>query len=179
MNRIRSDHPLRRHFAGLVEQAFCTQVGLCDPSLTDYMVRLLVDFMRTDRLQAISNAHGKRLEQIAAMLTVVSQEQQPKSRIERDRTVYRNIGDYTLFWAGLFPEHLRQSSRGSSDVILTYVSQGKKSYAIVSELSGENDTLPASLFRHLSEDFEYCLYGLGLVRREWQRVGGGPDEIVQ
>ncbi len=169
MESIRRDHPLRRLFAGLVEYAFCTEVGMCDPVLTEYVVDLLVSFTHVDRLHAIRNAQGKHLEHIAAMLTVLSDEQ-PVTPVDRDRTMYRNIGDYTLFWAGVYPEQLRRSSRNPSDVLLDYVSQGKRSYAIVSQLAGEDDAPPSSLFRHLSEDFEFCLYGLGLVRRGWEQT---------
>ena len=53
--------------------------------------------------------------------------------------------------------------------VLDYVAQGKHSYAIVARLAKEGDAPPPSLFRHLSEDFEYCLYGLGLVRQGWEQ----------
>lgn len=171
MESIRKNHPLRRLFSGLVEHAFCTKVGMCDPTLTEYLADLLVDFTHVDRLNAIRNAQGKRLDQIAAMLTVLSDEQ-PVNATERDRTMYRHIGDYTLFWAGVYPEQLKRTMPVRSDVLLDYVSQGKRSYAIVSQLAREDDAPPPSLFRHLSEDFEYCLYGLGLVRHGWEESEG-------
>jgi len=169
MESIHSKHPLRRLFTGLVEHAFCTEVGMCDPVLTEYVSDLLVSFTHIDRLHAIRYASGKRLEQVAAMLAVASEEQ-PATSVERDRVMYRHIGDYTLFWAGVYPEQLKLVTRDPSDVLLDYVSQGKRSYAIVSQLAGENDVPPSSLFRHLSEDFEFCLYGLGLVRRGWEEA---------
>jgi hypothetical protein len=181
MEAIRRDHPLRRWFAGQVEQAFCTEVGMCDPHLTDYVADLMLDFTHVDQLGAIRNARGKRLEQVASMLAVMLDEQ-PASRAERDRKVYRRIGDFTLFWAGLFPEQLQRAAHAPSDVLLDYVQQGKRSYAIVSELADEQERPPASLFRHLSEDFEICLYGLGLVRRSWEelerRAGESGGELI-
>ncbi len=172
--KINPDHPLRQHFAGLIEHAFCAEVGMCNPLLTDYLAEMLVEFTHIDRLNTIRNASGKQLEQIAAMLIVQSKEK-PANRTERDRALYRNIGDYTLFWAGLYPEHLRKS-QAPTDVLLDYVSRGKKSYAIVSELADENDRLPPRLFRNLSEDFEYCLYGLGLVRKGWDCPNAGETD---
>ena len=170
MQSISDDHPLRRLFAGLVEHAFCAEVGMCDPGLTNYLADLMVNFTHIDRLNTIRNAVGKRPEQIAAMLTVLHDEQ-PASEAERDRTMNRHIGDYTLFWAGVYPEHLRSGRGGGrGDSLLDYVSQGKRSYLIVSRLADENDAPPPSLFRHLSEEFEFCLYGLGLVRRGLERT---------
>ncbi len=180
MQPIDNDHALRQLFAGLVEHTFCAEVGMCNPVLTDYVAGLLVEFTHIDRLNAVRNAQGKGLDQIAAMLAIACDDR-PTSRTERDRTMYRHIGDYTLFWAGLFPEQIKRSSRQQSDVLLDYVTQGKRSYAIVSELADESDEPPASLFRNLSDDFEYCLYGLGLVRQEWhhtEATGDSGGELI-
>ena len=179
MQAIGSQHPLRRLFVGLVEDAFCSKVGVCDPSLTDYLADLLVSFTHIERLNTIQNAAGKRLDQIAAMLAVLDDEL-PERGVNRDRTVYRHIGDYTLFWAGVYPEQLKRAARVRSDVLLDYVSQGKRSYAIVSQLADDDDRPPPALFRHLSDDFESCLYGLGLVRRGWEETAPvtRPGELL-
>ena len=134
MEPIRDDHALRQLFAGLVEHTFCSEVGMCNPKLTDYVAGLLVDFTHIDRLNAVRNAQGKRLDQIATMLAIAT-EDMPASPSDRDKKMYRQIGDYTLFWAGLYPEQIRRARKQRSDVLLDYVNQGKRSYAIASELS--------------------------------------------
>jgi hypothetical protein len=66
-------------------------------------------------------------------------------------------------------------------VLLDYVAQGKRSYAIVSDLVRDNDRPPPALFRRLSDDFEFCIHGLGLVRRGWEEVmqqGREPGDLV-
>lgn len=173
MEAIGPNHPLRRYFCGVVEQAFCAEVGMCDPSLTDYVAGLLVDFTRMERLSAVRLDTGRKLEQIAAMLAM-SAEEKPATPADRDRAVYRTIGDYALFWAGVYPEQLKRARR-AEDVLLDYVVQGKRSYAIVSTLVDDDAKPPSRLFRRLSEDFETCLYGLGLVRRELQEGRLSPD----
>lgn len=181
MECIGPEHPLRRLFSGLVEQAFFSEVGVCDPALTDYVSELLVSFVHVDRLCMLQNAADKRLEQVAAMLAVMADEVPPTAQ-ERDRLMHRHIGDYTLFWAGVYPEHLKLARRNQADVLLDFVSQGKRSYAIVSELASNEDRPPARIFRQLSEDFEYCLYGLNLVRKGWEDAGrpsaGHSGEIL-
>lgn len=137
---------------------------MCNPALTGYLVDLMVDFTHVDRYAAIRSARGKRIDQIAAILAAMSDESLADPAA-RDRAMYRHIGDYTLFWAGIYPEQLHRTHRAASDVLLDFVSQGKRSYAICSELGTESDRFPPSLFRNLSDDFESCLYGLGLVRR--------------
>lgn len=167
MESIRPNHPLRRLFSGLVEQTFCTEVGLCDPELTGYLSDLLVSFTHVDRLNAIRNARGKRPDDIAAMLIAMSDDF-PEDETQRDRALYRHIGDYTLFWAGVYPEQLQQDRSCSSDVLLEYVTQGKQSYAIVSKLTEEDESSSHLLFQYLSEEFECCAHGLGLVRKGWE-----------
>lgn len=169
MQDISSNHPLRRLFRGLVEDAFCSQVGVADPGLTDYLAELLVSFSHMDRLHAIRNASGKKLDQIAAMLSVLDGDR-AVGGVDRDRMMYRHIGDYTLFWAGVYPEQLKRAARDRTDVLLDYVSQGKRSYAIASKLADDDARPPSRLFRHLSDDFEFCVYGLGLVRRGWEQA---------
>ncbi|MBU0717806.1 MAG: hypothetical protein KJ749_06110 [Planctomycetes bacterium] len=179
--QLRPNHPLRRHFQALVEHAFYTEVGLCDPVLTNYVVELLVDFTHVDRLNAIRDLHGKDLDQVAATLLALFSEE-PVAGAARDRMMYRHLGDYTLFWAGVYPEQLKRAHYLPTDVLLDYVQRGKRSYAIVSNLASETDAPPSSLFRHLSDDFEFCLYGLGVVRREWENLDpptgkGGPGLV--
>lgn len=168
MESVSPQHPLRRLFAGLVEHAFCTEVGVCNPVLTDYMADLLVDFTHIDRLELIRRAEGKRLDQIAAMLALAADMPEPTTSRDRDRVMYRRIGDYTLFWAGVYPEQLKRTCHRPGDLLLDYVAQGKRSYAIAARLADDDVTPPASLLKHLSEDFESCLYGLGVVRRNWE-----------
>ncbi len=170
MTPVPREHPLRRLFAALVEDAFCNQVGMCDPSLTDYLSDLLVSFTHVDRLDALRRVGDRKLEQVAAMLAAQS-EDAPADPVQRDCAVYRGIGDYTLFWTGVYPEQLERRRSRPTDVFLDYVTQGKRSYAITSELT-RVDALPApAFFRHLSDDFEQCVHGLGLVRKGLERSG--------
>lgn len=182
MQPIPSDHPLRRHFSAIVEDAFYSGVGMCNPDLTEYMTNLLIEFTHIDQLQAIRHAEGKPLHQIAAMLAV-SATDQTTPETERDRLVYRHIGDYTLFWTGLYPEQLRHVHRDSPDVLHEFVTQGKRSYAIVSDLTDDAARPPSRLFRNLSEDFEFCMYGLGLVRgelaRQQHKRGAHPGDLLR
>lgn len=168
---------LRRLFAGLVEQAFAVEVGICDPRLAEYLVMLLVDFVHVDRLYRIRDARGRRLESIAEMLNSLESQRGSDERTRR-REVHRHIGDFALFWAGVFPEGLRRRGmRVHPDTLLDYVGRGKQSYAIAATLHREDSVPPGSLLRRLSEEFELCAHGLGLVRRGWeqQESDGGED----
>ena len=173
MKPISEDHPLRKLFKGLVENAFCTEVGLCDPELTDYIAGLLVSFVHVDALYALRNWDGKQLQHVADMLAALECGTDGV-RGEDDLLVHRHIGDFTLFWSGVYPERLRHSGGiAFKDRLVDYVAQGKRSYTIASRLADRDAAPPASLFARLSREFEVCCHGLGLVRKEWEHTD--PD----
>jgi len=170
MSGISPHHPLRRLFAGLVEHVFYADLGLCDPNITDYLVNLLTDFIHVDRIFALRDARGRRLEEVAEMVTDAFLGPDVTGP-RRDRLVHKHIGDYTLFWTGVYPEALRfLRHRTRKDHLIDYLQQGKRSYAIAGELSGREDEPPGSVLMRLSENFEFCVYGLGQVRKGWERL---------
>jgi hypothetical protein len=162
------NHPLRRLFAGLVESTFYTELGICDPKLVDYLADLLVAFVHVDSLHALRAADGKCLDQIGLILAA-SLHGESSSDFPHEFSIHRRIGDYALFWTGLYPERLRLTRRPTwSDGVREYVAQGKRSYAIASDLGGEDSQPPSALLRRLSVEFESCVHGLGLVRKSWE-----------
>ena len=169
MHGIRENHPLKRMFSGLIEQAFMTDLGVCSPELTNYLSNLLVSFVHVDRLHAIRDAEGRRLSQVGAMLAALDDGPVPEVD-EHNRQIHRHIGDYALFWAGIYPERFSQLRRRPTyrDHLIDYVAQGKRSYAIASDLTGDNCLPPAWLLNRLSQEFESCVHGLHAVRRGWE-----------
>jgi hypothetical protein len=180
MKPVREDHPLKRFFRGLIENVFEADLGMCSPALVEYLADLLTEFIHVDRLRAIRDAEGRPLDQIAEMLALLARSEHDECpAVRRKEVIYRHIGDYTLFWSGLYPESLRsRRAARSKDRLLDYVQQGKRSYAIASELSREDAAPPPSLLRQLSEDFESCAHGLELVRREWEVDATSPAPRV-
>jgi hypothetical protein len=88
------------------------------------------------------------------------------------REVHRHIGDFTLFWSGMYPESLRRSRPyESADGFLDYCHQGKRAYAIAAQIDGGQDRPSCDLLHQLSDQFEMCAYGLREVRREWEEGG--------
>ena len=164
------DHPLRRLFAGLTEQTFINMLGVGDPRLIDYLSELLARFVHLDAVYRLRNTQGRRLEEVAKM--VIEAEGMPEGGRTR-REVHRHIGDFTLFWTGVYPEAVnRLRSALSKDHFIDYCEQGKRSYYIASTFEGDE----AAVLRRLSDEFELCAYGLNQVRREWERTGpeAGP-----
>ena len=163
-------NPLRRLFDGLVEQVFMVEIGICDMDLTTYLGELLADFVHVDRIYRLQTVDRQVIRDISQMEALA--DLGPKvNETRRRRLVNRYIGDFTLFWTGVYPEHLRPQHRGEANRLEPYLWMGKRSYGIASELSGARDRPPAAVLQHLSEQFEYCVHGLHLVREEWERLG--------
>ncbi len=122
-------------------------------------------FVRVDAIFGVRNSQGQRLQQVVDMLEEASQRQnQPR------RDLYRHIGDFTLFYVGVFPEALeRMKKREQGDSLIDYCEQGKRSYHLASELTDDGHRDEACLFQRLSDEFELCSMGLSKVRKEWQR----------
>lgn len=158
-------HPLRRLFAGLAEHAFFSHLGVADPPLVDYLSGLLTRFVHYDEVHRLRNAAGRPITQLAEM--VIEAEQLPPGGRTR-REYYRHIGDFALFWTGVYPEALdRLRSRTCKDAMVSYTVQGKRGYLITSRLEeAEHHDEQADLFRRLSEQFELCAVGLRKVREE-------------
>jgi hypothetical protein len=164
-------HPLQRMFAGLAEHAFFSHLGVADPPLTDYLSTLLTRFVHFDTVYRLRNGAGNPITELTEM--VIEAEQLPSGGKTR-RDYYRHIGDFALFWTGLYPEALdRLRSRMCRDAMVSYTTQGKRSYLITSRLEEqEHHDAEADLFRRLSEQFELCAVGLRKVREEWEQNPG-------
>lgn len=174
---VPESHPLRRLFTGLVEHAFYADMGLCDPDITGYLSALLVEFVHMDRIFSLCDAAGRRIEELADMATETTLTPALPSS-DRNRLVHKHIGDFTLFWTGVYPEglrHLRSPMR--QDHLVDYLRQGKRSYAIASDLSNRDSEPPAAVLRRLSDQFEFCVFGLGLVRKGWEQLRSTRPEL--
>jgi hypothetical protein len=166
-NRISA---VRRFFTGLTEYAFEARLGVADPPLVDYIAELLVRFVRSDDLYPVRSLRGQRLMQVSDMLAEAQHREGPARQ-----QVHRHIGDFTLFWTGVYPEVVDALRRGNKDALIDYRQQGKRAYWIASTIPVEKETPPPDVLKRLSEQFELCVYGLTEVRRQWENQSGDND----
>jgi hypothetical protein len=156
---------LRRVFAATTEHAFEVDLGLADPPLIDYLVDLLIRFVRMEAIFKVRDPRGRRLQEVAEMMVEAEQRQS-----NPQREVYRHIGDFTLFWAGVYPEALSpMKSPDRQDHLVDYFVQGKRSYYLASTFDQKPYDQEAPILRRLSEEFELCTYGLNRVRHLWEQ----------
>lgn len=168
LSKIPTGVSLRSFFSGLVEQVFMTEVGICDPAVTDYLGQMLVDFVHIDDIYRLRAVDGETIRDVSKMQAQASLSARPDEST-RTRIINRYIGDFTLFWAGIYPENLRRP-RSGGDRLELFLQQGRRSYGIASELSRPNADPPGELLRQLSRQFECCVHGLHLVRADWEQT---------
>lgn len=161
---------LLRFFSGLTEYTFHTRLGIADPPLIDYLSAMLANFVHTDAIYGLRTPTGKRLSQVTDML-FEAQARQGAAR----REVHRHIGDFILFWTGLYPEIAEQLRQGQKDSLIDYPGQGKRNYLLASRLPADENSAPDEVLQRLSDQFELCVYGLGEVRNQWEQREGDAD----
>lgn len=165
-----ADHPLRRLFAGLTEHAFLTRVGVTDPPLIDYVSDLLTRFTHFSAVYRFTGSHGRPLTEVAEM-AMEAEEIPPEGRTRRE--YHRHIGDFALFWTGLFPEAVKR--REARDAVVSYTLQGKRSYLIAASFSADPYREEATVLKRLGAEFELCAFGLNQVRKELEELNGDGD----
>lgn len=164
---------LRRLFSGLVEHVFQAEVGLCDPQVTDYLAQMLTEFVHVDDVYRLHDIDGSSIRELSLM-RAAAQLGPDVDEHQRTLTINRYIGDFTLFWTGVYPEQLRLKRKGG-DPISRFVVEGKRSYGIASDLSRPDEEPPAAVLRQLSAQFETCVHGLHLVRENFAAESGGHN----
>ena len=158
------DPTLRRMFGALVERAFIQTLGVYESSVADYLADILADFAHMKQVHKIKDLQGRPLDEVADMLVHADIRLQAAS-FNREREVHKHIGDFTLFWAGIYPESLpRMQAQSRRDHLLDYVQQGKNSYAIAASHDYGEYRREAPVLKKLSDEFELCLFGLHSVR---------------
>ncbi len=162
-----NDQPIESYFTNEIHSAL-TKVGLSEQDVEAYLGHLLVDFLHRDHIYAIRDAAGHRLENVVDMIAEGDIRLNATS-FDRERQVHKHIGDFLLFWSGVFPEFLRTIKRpGGSDALIDVVRQGQMSYYMASTFEHDPYGVEAPTLRKLSNDFEGYQQGLLLVRASFE-----------
>jgi hypothetical protein len=165
---IPETHPLQELFVELVGRHYAQEIGIRDPQVVGYVAHLLAEFCDAEQLMKIRTASGRALNDVGEMLIESDPVYGPAPSFDRERQVRKHIGDYTLFFAGMFPESINHHRlrRQRVENFVEWVKAGKESYYIVSKFEHFEYAKVAPLFAQLSHKFEDCVYGLNLVKNE-------------
>jgi hypothetical protein len=166
MERINPNHPLSLFMVELVNQHVDRHISTSTPSQTrDYIAGLLLDFMRTDALYRIKNDQGQSITSIIEMIAEGDIRLQANS-FEREREVHKHIGDFILFWSGVYPDHLQRVAWQSNAINCDYTRQGQESYRLVSSFNYAPYDQESPTFAQLSEGFTDFAFVLRQVAQQ-------------
>lgn len=164
------EHSLRQLFHDVVFDCYDSRLGLRDVEISSYVADLLTEFCRTENIYRIRDAAGNPVREVGEMLLAADPVHGTASSFGEERERRKHIGDYTLFFTGMYPESMHLWGEPRRDSFFEMVQAGKESYYIVSKFDLCEYKQEAPFFARLSGCFEACIYGLNLVRGELDRL---------
>lgn len=171
-------------FYELIEMHFGRDIGLRDEHVQHYVGDVLTEFCSSEQLYKIRDASGRPLHDVGEMLLEADPVYGPAPSFDRERQVRKHIGDYTLFFAGMFPESINRLRlrRHRLEGFIDWMKAGKESYQVVSKFDQFEYRKVAPMFAKLAHEFEACVYGLNMVKNDLQEmqhpIVRRTDEIV-
>jgi hypothetical protein len=163
---------LQGFFFNVTRRSF-QQLGISDPTVTEYVADLLSEFARADNLYRVRNRAGKKLDAVIEILTHSRPSGTADSRVLRERALRKYLGDYTLFMSGIFRSYVEKA--GFLDY---YLQEGQRSYRTVSELDLSLYRAGFLLFQELSQKFEYYSGALDYMRKIYFHHEPGHDPFA-
>ena len=165
MKHVSPNHPIRALFDKAIGASLEETHTPVSPEVGMYLGDLLVRFIHTESLFAIQRG-GKSLESVIEMVAEGDIRINADS-FERERQVHRHIGDYIMFWSGVYPDFLRRLKTGEGiELTCDYTERGRQSYYLVSTFDYHPYGEEAPVYRELSEKFERCSGALALASQK-------------
>ena len=168
------EHSLRQLFHAVVTDCYDSQLGLRDAEISSYVADLLTEFCRAERIYRVRDAAGNPVREVGEMLVAADPVHGTAASFGQEREIRKHIGDYTLFFTGMYPESMNLWGKTRRESFFEMVQTGKESYYIVSKFDLCEYKEEAEFFGRLSGSFEACIYGLNLVRGELDRLKALP-----
>ena len=156
----------------MIHHHFDRDIGLRDSEVQDYIVNVLSEFCEREQLFKLCDANGRAPDDVGEMLLEADPIYGPAPSFDRERQVRKHIGDYTLFFSGMFPESINhyRLRRQRLENFVDFIKAGKESYYIVSKFDQFEYARLAPLFAKLAREFESCVYGLNLVKGDLEEM---------
>ena len=155
---VSESNPLHQFFTAVIEHNY-DEIGVRSAEVQGYVATLLTEFCEVENLYKIRSIDGRALCDVGEMLLESDPVYGTAASFDRERQVRKHIGDYALFFTGMFPESL-----------IDFVRAGKESYYIVSKFEHFEYAKVAPLFRRMSQEFEQLVYGLNQVKNELEEM---------
>lgn len=166
-------HPIWPYMADSVRHALYVRLEMPNqPEMERYLADLLVRFIHRDMIYGLRDDAGNPIERVSEMVEE-GDVRLKASSFEREREVHKHLGDFLLFWSGVFPEFLPAIRRaGTEDAMLNVAAQARESYFVASTFDYPPFDEEAPLLSRLSRQFEAYQEGLRIVRATFEGLDG-------
>ncbi len=172
MGPTRSSSPrLSRFFHWLIRRSF-QDLRIREPTVAHYIADMLAEFARTENLYKIRNLQGQRLESVVELLLEAKRMEELGSDLERERIVYKHVGDYVLFMSGIFREYVEKNA-----FLGYYLREGEMAYQTVFNM----DIMlhrPAYLFLELARRFEFYSGAVDYMKKAFFKERESKDPFI-
>lgn len=132
--------------------------------VSNYLANMLAAFVQTSRLYKMEKDDEKQYRYIIDMIEEIQ-----RSDSARRFYIYCHIGNYTLFFTGMFPEYIEHKFKYKKTLIDSryYVDFGKTYFGLASEHDMARRHELDDTLHSLSEGFEIVTKLLQYLRREY------------
>jgi hypothetical protein len=127
------EHSLRQLFHEVVSECYDSHLGLRDAEISSYVADLLTEFCHAENVYRIRDAAGNPVREVGEMLLAADPVHGTASSFGEERERRKHIGDYTLFFTGMYPESMHRWGERQRESFFEMVQAGKESYYIVSQ----------------------------------------------
>ena len=149
--------------------------GIDDREVADYVAEVLAEYSRLERTRFVIGGQAVPLDYFFEMLAAL--------QTADDRTAFyirAHIGNYSLFFSGVFPERIRFRAeyKGFPDERY-YAALGRASFRAASDHRLARQYNLASIYNTLAERFEPARLALNDLAERLLFVGGGGEASIQ
>ena len=150
---------VRQFFNGVVENVFYSDLGVCNPEPVEYFSELLSSYVHVDDLFPFGE--NRKVVSIDRLFERATSK-------ESKRQLCRYIGDFTIFWTGLYPENIKNlASTGLGFSKRDFANRGQEFYLRAARLSTDKQKPPHHLLKNISNHYDDYMQGLSLCRQEF------------
>ena len=173
MQKTITGERMHTFFLKLTRQSFW-ELGINNPSVTEYVADVLTDFARAENLTKIRSQPEKKLESVVEGLAESKDDTLRGSpTLLQERAVRKHVGDYALFMSGFFRSYVEHHG-----FLEYYLKEGSRSYWTVSELDLSLYRTGFLLYQELSKKFEYFSGALDYMRKAYFVPEPGKDPFT-
>ncbi len=162
------ENSLRQLFHEVVSECYDSRLGMRDAEISSYVADLLTEFCRAENIYRIRDAAGNPVREVGEMLLAADPVHGTASSFGEERERRKHIGDYTLFFAGMYPESTHRWAATARQFFRNGPG-GQRELLHRFPIRPLRVRAGGAIFRRLSGSFEACIYGLNMVRGELDR----------